>query len=132
MNLRTGRRLFLPREHQRAGDFQAFLRVVHSSYRAWHVALLLDEDPSHTAKGSVELAGGFGIELLWLPKRSPKLNPMDTLWGQGKDVVSADHQYASVDAQVDRFLSYLGGLSAWDALHTAGVYSKGFWLKSTL
>ena len=92
LNLRTGRRLFLPREHQRAGDFQAFLRVVHHHYRSWHVALLLDEDPSHTAQGSDELAGWFDIDLLWLPKRCPELNPLDTLWGQGKDVISADKQ----------------------------------------
>lgn len=71
MNLRTGHRPLLAREHQRAADFQAFLRVVHSSYRGWHVAMLLDEDPSHTAKGSVRLADEFGIELLWRPKRAP-------------------------------------------------------------
>jgi transposase len=92
MNLRTGRRLFLAREHQRAADFQAFLRVVHHCYRGWHVALLLDEDPSHTAKGSVQLADRFDSDRLWLPKRSPQLNPLDTLWGQGKDVISADTQ----------------------------------------
>jgi len=132
MNLRTGRRLFLLREHQRAADFQAFLRVVHYHYRGWQVALLRDEDPSHTAQGSVQLADWDGIELLWLPKRSPKLNPMDTLWGQGKDVISADKQYATIDEQVDRFIGYLGGLSAGEALHTAGVYSKDFWLKSVL
>ena len=132
MNLRTGRRLLLAREHQRAADFQAFLRVVHYYYRGWHVALLLDEDPSHTAKGSVQLADGFDIDLLWLPKRCPQLNPMDTLWGQGKDVISADKQYATIDEQVDRFLRYLESLSAGEALHTAGVYSKGFWLKSVL
>ena len=132
LNLRTGRRLFLPREHQRAVDFQAFLRVVHYSYRGWHVALLLDEDPSHTAKGSVQLADWFDIDLLWLPKRSPQLNPMDTLWGQGKDVISADKQYATIDEQVERFLRYLESLSAWEALHTAGVYSNGFWLRSVL
>jgi hypothetical protein len=132
MNLRTGHRLFLPREHQRAVDFQAFLRVVHSSYRGWRVALLLDEDSSHTAKGSVQLADWFDIERLWLPKRSPKLNPMDTLWGQGKDVVSADKQYATLDEQVDRFIRNLESLSTWEALHTAGVYSKDFWLRSAL
>jgi len=132
MNLRTGRRLLLPREHQRAGDFQEFLRVVHSYYRGWHVVLLLDEDPSHTAAGSVELADWFDIERLWLPKRSPKLNPMDKLWGQGKDVISANRQYATIDEQVSRFVTYLESLSAWEALHTAGVYSKGFWLKSVL
>jgi hypothetical protein len=132
MNLRTGRRLFLPREHQRAADFQAFLRVVHYYYRGWHVALLLDEDPSHTAKASVELAGWFDIDLLWLPKRRPELNPMDTLWGQGKDVISADTQYATIEEQVGRFLAYLEGLSNPEALHTSGVLSADFWLKRTL
>jgi DDE superfamily endonuclease len=132
MNLRTGRRLFLPREHQRAADFQAFLRVVHYYYRGWQVALLLDEDPSHTAKGSVQLAGWFEIDLLWLPKRSPQLNPMDTLWGQGKDIISADKQYTTIEEQVARFLGYLESLSPWEALHTAGVFSKDFWLKSVL
>jgi DDE superfamily endonuclease len=132
MNLRTGRRLFLVRQRQRAADFQAFLGVVHHHYRGWHVALLLDEDPSHTAQGSVRLAEWFDIDLLWLPKRSPELNPMDTLWGQGKDVVSADKQYATVDEQAELFLGYLGDLSAWEALDTAGVYAEDFWLKSVL
>ena len=132
MNLRTGHRLFLPRERQRAADFQAFLREVHYYYRGWHVALLLDEDPCHTAKGSVQLAGRFDIDLLWLPKRCPQLNPMDTLWGQAKDVISADKQYATVDEQVCRFLAHLGALSDQEALHTSGVLSDDFWLQTTL
>jgi DDE superfamily endonuclease len=132
MNLRTGYRLFLPRERQRAVDFQAFLGEVHYYYRGWQVAMLLDEDPSHTAKGSVHLADDFDIELLWLPKRCPELNPMDTLWGQGKDVVCADKQYASLDEQTDRFIRYLDNLSALEALHTAGVHSEDFWLRAVL
>ena len=132
LNLRTGWRLFLPREHQRAVDFQAFLRAIHSCYRGWHVALLLDEDPSHTAKGSVRLAEDFDMDLLWLPKRCPQLNPMDTLWGQGKDIISANKQYATIDEQVERFLDHLQSLSVWDALHTSGVFSDDFWLRSVL
>ena len=132
LNLRTGNRLLLARERQRAGDFQAFLRLVHDHYRAWHVALLLDEDPSHTAKGSVALADKLAIELLWLPKRSPKLNPMDTLWGQGKDKISANKQYATIDQQVSRFINYLQSLSNTMALHTAGVLSGNFWLAGVL
>ena len=132
MNLTTGRRLLLPRERQRAGDFQAFLRVVHSAYRGWHVAMLVDEDPSHTAKGSVRLADEFGMELLWLPKRSPKLNPMDTLWGQAKDVVSANKQYTTLDEQVERFIGYLETQSPEWALKTAGVYSDDFWVGNAL
>lgn len=132
MNVRTGYRLFMRRERQRAGDFQAFLQEVHDRYRGWQVAMLLDEDPSHTAKGSVRLADWLDIELLWLPKRAPELNPMDTLWGQGKDVISADKQYGSIEEQVDRFLDFLKGLSNQEALHTSGVLSPRFWLKRVL
>lgn len=132
MNLLTGTRLFLVREHQRAADFQAFLRVLHHHYRGWHVALLLDEDPSHTAKGSVQLAGWFNVELITLPKRSPALNPLDTLWGQGKDVISANKQDASIEEQVSRFLKHLEGLSGREALQTSGVLSSDFWLRRAL
>jgi hypothetical protein len=132
MNLRTGSRYFLVRERQRAVDFQEFLRLLHDRYRGWHVALLLDEDPSHTAKGSVELAGWFDMEPLWLPKRVPELNVMDTLWGQAKDVVCADKQYPSLDEQVDRFIRHLGSLSPLHALHSAGVLSDDFWLRDIL
>ena len=132
MNLQNGRRLFLPREHQRAGDFQAFLRLVHHHYRGWHVALLLDEDPSHTAVGSERLASQFDMERLWLPKRCPELNPMESLWGEGKDNISANKQYMTIDGQVQRFLAYLQAFSGEEALHTAGVLSNSFWLKSAL
>jgi DDE superfamily endonuclease len=132
LNLRTGSRFLLAREHQRAVDYQAFLRLLHDRYRGWHLALLQDEDPSHTAAGSVELAGEFEIELLWLPKRSPKLNPMDTLWGQGKDVVSANKQYATIDEQVERLIDHLESLSVWETFQTTGLLSKKFWLRSVL
>jgi hypothetical protein len=103
---------------------------VRSAYRGWHVALLLDEDPCHTAQASLPAVGG--MTLLWLPKRAPELNPLDTLGGQGKDVVSADKQYATMEKQVSRFLSHLSGLSNQEALHTSGVLSKKFWLRRTL
>jgi DDE superfamily endonuclease len=91
---------------------------------------MLDEDPCHTAKASV--AAAEGMTLLWLPKRSPELNPMDTLWGQGKDVISANKQYATIEEQVERFLRYLQSLSNEEALHTSGVLSEDFWLKCVL
>lgn len=132
MNLGNGSRLFLPQGRQRAENFQLFLESVHHCYRGRHVALLLDEDPSHTAEESVELAWDYGMDLLWLPKRCPKLNPMDTLWGQGKDRMSANKQYTTIDEQVDRFLEYLTSMSGKEALHTAGVLSENFWLKKAL
>src|SRR5207247_4727530 len=122
MNLRTGARVFVPRAKGRSGDFQAFAGEVRSAYRGWHVALLLDEDPCHTAKASLRAVEG--MTLLWLPNRSPKLNPMDTLWGQGKDVISANKQYTTIEEQVGRFLDHLYRLTNPEALHTSGVLSK--------
>jgi hypothetical protein len=130
MNLRTGTRLLVPRPKGRSSDYQAFVDEVRSAYRGWHVALLLDEDPSHTAKAS--LAAVAGMTLLWLPKRSPKLNPMETLWGQAKDVISANKQYATIEEQVQRFLNHLLSLSNHEALHTSGVLSNKFWLRGAL
>jgi hypothetical protein len=129
INILTGHRLFQARRHQRGADCEAFLDEVHEHYRGWHVALLLDEDSSHTAEGSQSLADDYEIELLWLPKRSPHLNPMDHLWRHGKEVISANHQYDSIDEQVDRFIGYLSGLPAREALRKAGTLSDRFWLR---
>ncbi len=130
MNLRTGRRLFLTRPKGRGAEFREFLGLVRSAYRGWHVALLLDENPGHTANESRKAAEG--ITLLWLPKRSPELNPMDTLWGQAKDAISANRQYATIDEQAERFLDYLGRIPNDRALETSGILSEHFWLKDAL
>jgi transposase len=129
INLETGRRVLLARRRGRGEDFRAFLGEVRRVYRGRHVALLLDEDSSHTAAASRARAEELKVELLWLPKRSPHLNPMDHLWRHGKEAMSANHQYDSIDDQVERFIGYLNDLSAYEALRKSGIWSKGFWLK---
>jgi hypothetical protein len=130
INLRTGARLFAVRARNRAADFQAFLKQIRAAYRGRPVALLLDEHSAHTAKDSVRAAAG--LTLLWLPSRSPELNPLDTLWGQAKDIVSANRQYARIEDQADRFVGYLRGLSDRRSLETSGVLADGFWLRNVL
>jgi len=128
VNIGTGHRLFLVRRHRRGPEFEEFLDELRWHYRGRPVALLLDEDGSHTAGDSRETADDLGVELLWLPKRSPHLNPMDHLWRHGKEVMSANHQYPSIDAQAERFVGYLGGLSGREALNKAGLCSDDSWL----
>ena len=89
----------------------------------------MDEDSSHTAEDSQDEADELGIELLWLPKRSPHLNPMDHLWRHGKEGMSANHQYPSIDGQVERFIDYLSDLFAYEVLKKAGIFSRDFWLR---
>jgi transposase len=127
-NLRTGHRLFLLRQRQRAVDFQAFLEHLQWHYRRGSMALLLDEDSSHTAKGSLTLADFMGIRLMWLPKRCPELNPIESLWGQGKDVVSANHQYGTIDEHAKRFIDYVNSLPNEQILQLTGMRSPHFWL----
>jgi hypothetical protein len=129
LNIKTGRRQFLLRTRQRSVDFCAFLTLVARHYRGRPVALVLDEDASHTARASQALAAELGFRLLWLPKRCPELNGMDHLWGHGKDHVCADRQYAGIEEEGARFVEYLDGLSDREALLQAGVLSAEFWLK---
>jgi transposase len=128
LNIDTGYRVLLAREHQRGADFRAFLRLVRQRYRGRYVAMVLDEDSSHTAGASQALACALGIELLWLPKRSPHLNPVDHLWRHGKEVKCCNHQYDSIEEQVECFTGYLYGLTPEQALLKAGVLSDDFWI----
>jgi transposase len=132
LNLRTGHRVLLWRRNQRATDFQAFLRELRRRYRDRPIALLLDEDSSHTAHASQRLAAELNIRLLWLPKRCPELNPMDHLWRAPKAKVSANRQDLTIELAVERFMRYLRRLTPHAALRKAGVLSRRFWLRAAL
>ena len=132
LNLRTGHRVLLWRKNQRATDFQAFLRELRRRYGDRPIALVLDEDSSHTARASQLLAAKLGIRLLWLPKRCPELNPMDHLWRAPKAKVSANHQDLTIERAVERYLHYLRRLTPRAALRKAGVLSRRFWLRGAL
>lgn len=130
----TGRRHLLPREHARARDFCAFLRLLRKHYRPHYrpLMLILDEHPSHTAEVSRALADELNILLVFLPKRSPHLNPMDHLWRFAKAAICANRQYRDLDEQVARVLLYLFAMPPREALLKAGILSSHFWLRNLL
>jgi hypothetical protein len=70
--------------------------------------------------------------LLWLPNRAPELNPMDELWGQAKDIISANLQYPTIEDHVTAFIEYLNSMTNWEARYTSGILSGRFWLNSVL
>jgi len=128
LNVRTGHRVLLAQPHGRAENFCAFLHHLRGRYRRWPVVLLLDEDRSHTANASEILAAALKFELIWLPTRSPELNGLEALWGDGKDHVCANRQYETIHQETEQFLEYLYGLMPRDALRKAGLLSEEFWL----
>lgn len=134
LNPLTGRLLLLPREHVRASDFCAFLRLLRQHYRLLYrpLVLLLDEAPCHTAKVSRALADELNILLVFLPKRSPHLNPMDHLWRFVKAAICSNRQYRDLEEQVVRVLLFLFAMPPRQLLLKAGILSPRFWLRSIL
>jgi hypothetical protein len=68
------------------------------------------------------------VDFQAFPKRCPELNPIESLWGQGKDVVSANHQYGTVDEHAKRFIDYVNSLPNEQILQLTGMRSPHFWL----
>src|SRR5436305_949901 len=92
--------------------------------------MLLDAAPGHTAESSLREAGV--MNLLCLPNGSPKPNPINTLWGQSKDIVSANRREGTIEGHVKRFLEYINGLSNAEARRTCGALYANFRLRDTL
>lgn len=132
LNLRTGQRLLLPRRRQTAADFAQWLLLLRHHSGSEPVCVLLDENSCHTAKDSVALAAGLGIELVFLPKRSPHLNPADHLWRWAKQLICANRQDQTLEVLMQSVVSYLLELPAQEALRKAGVLSPDFWLRRVL
>lgn len=128
LHLHTGHLLCLVQKRKRTEEFLEFLEFIREHYRGWPVALLLDENSSHKNDEAESLAEDLDIQLLWLPKRSPKLNPLDQMWGKGKDEACANVQQASIEVQVGQFIAYYQGLSPAERLGKAAMHSPDYWL----
>ena len=129
INLRTGHRVVRRATSLRQGEVHAFLRDLRRRYRrGGRIWLILDRHGSHDAAATRRLAVELRIELLWLPKQCPELNPMDHLWRGAKAGVSANRQYDDIDEQADEAERWVLTLSPRDAKRKAGVMSKNFWL----
>jgi hypothetical protein len=128
LNPFTGSRLCMAARRNSGVAFREFLAVIRATYKRWEVLLILDRASSHTAKATATLAAALRIRFAWLPTACPELNPMEPLWGDGKQHVCANRAPEDLDQQADRFMAHLCGLSNTDALRRAGVLSGKYWL----
>jgi transposase len=129
INVATGHRVLRRARNMRQGEVQAFLRELRSRYRAARrVWLVLDQHGSHGSASTRRLAAALGVELLFLPKQWPELNPMDHLWKEAKKDVAANRQYATIEDQAAAAEHWLLWLTPTEARRKAGMMSKNFWL----
>ena len=61
------------------------------------------------------------VELIFLSKRGPKLNPIYKLWWWLKGKVAANRSYESLESLEEGCREYLSSLSSEDALRVVGL-----------
>jgi transposase len=91
--------------------------------------LVWDNAPPHHTHAARDAAAAGGIEIAWLPFRSPELNPCEDLWRRLKAVVAANRSYAAVDELAARATAWLDALAPDDVRRYAGLTRSKFeWL----
>lgn len=107
---------------------QAFLSMIRSYWRGWHVVLFEDRASQHTAPASLALAEAIGIEVRLLPRATPELNAMDHLWRHTKRETLGSRATQSIQQSAQTACDYLLALTPHERLCKAGVLSGNFWL----
>lgn len=107
---------------------QAFLHMIRSHWRGWHIVLFEDRGSPHTADDSLELAVSLNIEIRLLPRATPELNAMDHLWRWVKGRGISNQPTVSMDETADKACQYIFNLSHRERLKKAGILSENFWL----
>src|SRR5262249_39296681 len=75
---------------------RGFLSQVRSHWRGWNILLFEDRAGQHTASNSLLWAACLGIEIRLLPRATPELNAMETLWKQVKRDALGDRSTDSI------------------------------------
>lgn len=107
---------------------RAFLSRVRSHWRGWNIVLFEDRAGQHTAPGTLAWADYLGMEVRLLPRATPELNAMDTLWKQVKRDALGDRATESIDRSAEGACEHILAMSPHDRLRQAGVLSGNFWL----
>lgn len=91
--------------------------------------LVWDNAPPHQPTAVRAAAEGAGIELAFLPFRSPELMPLEDVWRGLKGEVAANRSYATMEELAERALAALDASSPEDRLRRSGLRSPKFdWL----
>jgi transposase len=129
-NPKTGRILTAPMPRQTGESFCLFLSLVRGCYRRGKILILLDSDSSHTAAQSLTHSRDLGIELVFLPFRSPHLNPVEHLWRHIKAGVCSNHQFSSIEAEMAAVQKFIHDLPPRSLQVLAGITTPDFWIPS--
>jgi transposase len=129
VNVASGELLHLVRERGRGADVAAAVEALGQQHPGIPKLLVWDNAPPHHTHLARDAAAAAGVELAWLPFRSPELNPCEDLWRQLKATVAANRAYSSVDVLGEHASAWLDALAPDDVLRLASLHSHKFeWL----
>jgi len=128
LNVATGDVQLLVTADWTQWEHQHFLNVIRAHWRGWNVVLFEDRAGQHTAAGSRWMAKACGFEVRLLPRATPELNAMDTLWKQVKRGALGDRPTETIDQSAASACEQIVAMRPHDRLRQAGVLSGNFWL----
>jgi transposase InsO family protein len=129
VNAATGEVVRVLRERNRAEDVAAAVWALGAVRPGVPKLLVWDNAPPHKTRAAREAAQAAGIEIAWLPFRSPELNPCEDLWRQLKRLVAANRVYPTIAELAARALAWLDALAPEEVLRSCGLRSSKFnWL----
>jgi transposase len=116
-------------ERSRGADVAEFCAGLAAVRPGSPKLLVLDNAPAHHTRAVRAACEAGGIEIAWLPFRSPELNPIEDLWRLLKKTVAANRVYESVDHLVEKALAFLRSLGPEGVARAAGLNSAKYnWL----
>ncbi len=128
MNVGTGDVVLLVTKEWTQEEHKHFLNVIRAHWRSWNIVLFEDRAGQHTAAGSLGMAWACGMEVRLLPRATPELNAMDTLWKQVKRDALGDRPTVTIDQSAGSACDQILAMHPHDRLRQAGVLSGNFWL----
>ena len=98
-NWHSGRVSYLTSAHKNRDTFVAFLEHLLAQYPRQHLILVMDNASYHHSK-TVRAALSFyehRLLVIWLPKYSPFLNPIERFWLHFKQLAVANRLHRSLE-----------------------------------
>jgi transposase len=126
LNVQTGVFSWQPYGKALSAHFLAFLSyLLKEAYPEGDVLLVVDNASYHRSRAVVEwLKEHPRLLLLFLPTRRPDLNPVEHIWGELKDAVSANRSFGSLDVLQEFIRRHFAARSPADFLAQAGLRNE--------
>jgi hypothetical protein len=128
INVATGDVQLLVTRQWTQREHQHFLNVIRAHWRGWSIVLFEDRAAQHTAAGSRWMAKACGFEVRLLPRATPELNAMDTLWKHVKRDALGDRPTVTIEHSAQSACDHILAMRPHDRLRKAGILSANFWL----